>query len=712
MNRAKRSLPVAPLVLLVAAAAFGQERAPAPPAPPVAARRAHSATIHGKERADDYYWLRDKKSPEVLSYLRAEAEYADAMLAPTRPLQDRLYAEMLSHIQEDDVTPPYRDGAFEYYARTNKGKQYATWCRKRAADGPEEVLLDLNALAVGHKFISRGAMHPSDDGTLLAYSTDVTGFREYTLYIKDLAKGALLPEQVDKVETFAWAADGKTLFYVTEDAAKRGNRLWRHRLGQPVAKDALVYEEKDERFRVRVQRTRSRNLLTLVSASHTASEVRFVEATKPTAPWRLIAARENDHEYYADERDGRFYIYSNKLGRNFRVVSAPVADPRPQNWTELIAHRPDVMVEDLLVFKGFLVIAEREDALAQLRVIDLKDPTAASSQHRVRMPEADYETWADVNLVFDTDRLRFGYTSFTTPNSWFDYDMKTRVATLVKRTPVPGGFDPARYVAERVHAVASDGARVPISLVHKVGVARDGKGPLLLTGYGSYGVPEAPFFDATRLPLLDRGITYAVAHIRGGGDLGKKWHDDGRMMHKRNTFTDFIASAEWLQANKYTARDRLAIMGGSAGGLLIGAVVNMRPELFKVALAYVPFVDVINTMLDETLPLTVGEFEEWGNPKKPDEYAYMMSYSPYDNVKAQRYPSMFVRSALNDSQVMYWEPAKWVARLRANKADRNPLLFKINMDPAGHGGAAGRYDKLHEKAYDDAFLLQQLGVRD
>jgi oligopeptidase B len=702
----RRSLSIA-IVLLFAALSFAQERAPAP-TPPIAARHPHPATIHGKERSDDYYWLRQKESPDVLSYLRAEAAYADAIMAPSKPLQDKLYAEMLSHIKEDDVSPPYREGAFQYYARTEKGKQYATWCRKRGSDAPEEVLLDLNALAVGQKFISRGAMHPSDDGTLLAYSTDVTGFREYTLYVKDLAKGTLLPERVNKVESFAWAADGKTLFYVTEDAAKRGYRLWRHRLGEPVAKDALVYEEKDERFRIGVHRTRSRDSLLLTSSSHTASEVRFLDATKPTAAWRLIAPREQDHEYYVDQRGDRFYIYSNKTGRNFHVVTAPVSDPRPQNWVELIPHRPDVMVEDVLAFKNFLVVAEREDALAELRVIDLR----TNEQHRVKFPEAVYEAWTDVNLVFDSDVLRYGFTSFTTPNSWFDYDMHKRAATLIKRTPVPGGFDPTRYVSERVHAVASDGARIPISIVHRVGVPKDGKGAAVLYAYGSYGYPEAPYFDSARLSLLDRGVTWAVAHIRGGGDLGKKWHDDGRMMHKKNTFTDFIASAEWLQANKYVAKDRLGIAGGSAGGLLIGAVVNMRPELFKVAFAYVPFVDVINTMLDETLPLTVGEFEEWGNPKKPDEYDYMMSYSPYDNVKAQKYPSLFVRSALNDSQVMYWEPAKWVARLRANKTDRNPLVFKINMDPAGHGGAAGRYDKLHEQAYDDAFMLMQLGVRD
>jgi oligopeptidase B len=703
----RRALSLA-LLVFVAVPALAQERAPVALTPPVAAKRPHPSTIHGQTRPDDYYWLREKSSPEVLSYLRAEAAYADSFTAPLQPLRDKLYKEMLSHIQEDDVSPPYREGAFLYYSRMEKGKQYAIWCRKPAPDGREEVLLDLNELGAGQKFIARGGMHPSDDGTMLAYTTDVTGFREYTLYVKNLKTGALLPERMDKVESFAWAADGKTLFYVTEDAAKRGYRLWRHRLGEPVKKDALVYEEKDERFRIGVRRTRSRDYVILNASSHTASEERFLPATRPTAAWKLVAPREKDHEYYLEHRGDRFYIWSNKVGRNFRVVSAPVADPRPQNWVELIPHRTDVMVEDVLAFKNYLVIAEREDALAQLRVLDLR----TNEQHRVKFPEAVYEAWPDINMVYDTDVVRYGFTSFTTPVSWLDYDMAKRGSTLVKRTPVPGGFDPTRYVSERVHAVAADGAQIPLSVVHKVGAPRDGKGPLLLYGYGSYGIPEAPYFDPTRLSLLDRGVTFAVAHIRGGGDLGKKWHDDGRMMHKRNTFTDFIAAAEWLKANKYAAPERLAIEGGSAGGLLIGAVVNMRPDLFKVALAYVPFVDVINTMLDETLPLTVGEFEEWGNPKEADAYAYMMSYSPYDNVKAQKYPALFVRSALNDSQVMYWEPAKWVARLRANKTDRNPLVFKINMDPAGHGGAAGRYDKLHEAAYDDAFLLQQLGVRD
>jgi oligopeptidase B len=701
-----RSLCVA-IALFGATAAVAQERAPsAPPTPPIASRKPHTSTIHDQTRSDDYYWLREKTSPEVLSYLRAEAAYADAVTAPLAPLREKLYAELLSHVQEKDVSPPYREGAFSYYSRTEKGKQFAIWCRKRVPDGAEEIVLDLNALAAGRKFIARGVMRPSDDDTLIAYTTDVTGFREYTLYVEDLKRGALLPERMEKVSSVAWAADGKTLFYVSEDAAKRPYRLWRHRLGQPVAKDALVYEEKDERFRIQVKRTRSGSYLLLTSLSHTASEVRFLDAAQPTAAWRLIAPRQPDREYYVDHGGDRFYIRSNDAGRNFRVVTAPVADPRPQRWTELIAHRPDVMVEGIDAFKDHLVVSEREDALAQLRVVDLR----SHEQHRVKLPEVVSTAWVDMNMVFDTPLLRYGFTSFTTPSSWFDYDMGARTATLVKRTPVPGGFDPARYTSERVHAVAADGAQIPLSIVHKVGVPRDGKGALLLTGYGSYGVPNAPYFDAARLALLDRGVTFAVAHIRGGGDLGKKWHDDGRMMHKRNTFTDFIAAAEWLLANRYVARDRLAIMGGSAGGLLIGAVINMRPELFKVAMAYVPFVDVVNTMLDESLPLTVGEFEEWGNPKKLDEYAYMMTYSPYDNVKPHAYPALFVRSALNDSQVMYWEPAKWVARLRATKTDRNPLLFEINMDPAGHGGAAGRYDKLRETAYDDAFLLQQLGV--
>jgi oligopeptidase B len=702
----KRSLPIL-LALLVASAALGQEPTLATPSAPVAPKQPHPATIHGQTRADDYYWLREKQSPEVLAYLKTEADYADAMTKSLTPAREQIYKEMLSHIQEDDVSPPYREGGFLYYSRNAKGKQYAIWCRKRTLDAPEEVLLDLNVLGAGQKYIARGLMHPSDDGSLLAYSTDVSGFREYTLYIKDMATGQLLPERMPKVESFAWAADGKTLFYVTEDAAKRGCRLWRHRLGTPVASDVMLYEEKDERFRIGVERTRSRKMLLLTSASHTASEVRFLDATRPTGAWQLIAPREVDHEYYVGHGGDRFYIYTNKTGRNFRVVSAPVADPRPQQWVEILPHRPEVMVEGIAVFQNWLVVSEREDALAQLRVIDLK----TNEQHRVKLAEAVYDAWVDNNLVFDTDVLRYGFTSFTTPNSWFDYDMGKRTAALVKRTPVPGGFDPARYVSERVHAIASDGTRIPISIVHKVGVPRDGSGALMLWGYGSYGYPNAPYFDATRLVLLDRGVTYAVAHIRGGGDLGKKWHDDGRMMHKRNTFTDFITAAEWLIANKYVARNRLGIGGASAGGLLMGAVVNMRPDLFRVVYAGVPFVDVINTMLDESLPLTVGEFEEWGNPKDRAQYAYMMSYSPYDNVAPHAYPTILVRSALNDSQVMYWEPAKWVARLRATKTDANPLIFKINLDPAGHGGAAGRYDRLREIAWDDAFLLQQLSVR-
>jgi oligopeptidase B len=703
----KRTLSIAFYVLAAVAAAHAQERAPNALVPPVATKHAHPSTIHGRTRSDDYFWLRDKESPDVHAYLKAEADYADALTAPLGPLRDKLYAEMLSHIQEDDVSPPYREGAYLYYSRTEKGKQYPTFCRKRAPDGAEEVILDLNQLGTGQKFIARGGMRPSDDGTLLAYSTDVAGFREYTLYVKDLKRARLLPEHVNHVSTFDWAADGKTLFYTVEDAAKRSYRLYRHRLGAPTAKDALVYEEKDERFRIGVERSSSRTHLLMTSASHTASEVRFVDAKQPAAAWQLIAPREDNHEYYADEGDGVFYIRSNKAGRNFRVVTAPVADPQPANWKELLPHRPDVMVEGVQPFKRFLVIAEREDALPQLRVIEL----ASGEQHRVKLPEAVYTARVDVNMVYDTDVVRYVFASFTTPLSWLNYDMRARTSTLLKRTPVPGGYDPTKYVGERVHATASDGTKIPISIVHKVGVARDGKAPMLLTGYGSYGFPSPVFFDPMRLSLLDRGVVFALAHIRGGGDMGKRWHDDGRMMHKRNTFTDFIASAEWLRDNQYCAPGRLGIQGGSAGGLLMGAVTNMRPDLFKVVMAYVPFVDVINTMLDESLPLTVGEFEEWGNPKKLDEYEDMMSYSPYDNVKQQKYPTMFVRSALNDSQVMYWEPAKWVARLRATKTDRNPLVFKINLDPAGHGGAAGRYDKLHEAAYDLAFLLDQLGIK-
>ncbi|HEV8641453.1 MAG TPA: S9 family peptidase [Methylomirabilota bacterium] len=673
--------------------------------PPIAKKIPKIDLVHGDVRQDDYFWLRHKDDPEVVAYLEAENAYTDAILKSTEPFQQALYQEMLGRIKEDDQTVPYKRGAHVYYLRTEKGKQYPIYCRKHGLDAPEEVTLDLNLLAQGHPFLALGAYAASDDGHRLAYTIDVTGFREYTLYVKDLRTGQLAAERIEKVSTLAWSADPAILFYVTEDHAKRPYRLWRHRLG--AATDDLLYEEAEELFRLHLRRSRSLAFVFATSASLTSTEVRYLPAAEPGAPWTMLLPREKDHEYDVDHGGGLFYIRTNGGGlRNFRLVAAPVADPRPAGWTELIPHREEVMLEDVDVFADRYVVHEREDGLTRLRVTDLRD----GASHHIQFPEPAYEIDPEPNAEFVTSRYRFRYQSFVTPSSVYDYDVATRALTLLKRTEVLGGYDPARYRLERRYATAPDGTRVPISLVCGADAPRDGTSPCFLSGYGAYGIPYPVTFSSNRLSLLERGITVAVAHVRGGGELGKRWHDDGRMLAKRNTFTDFIAVAEFLVKDGYTAPERLIIEGGSAGGLLVGAVLNMRPDLCAAAVLRVPFVDVINTMLDASLPLTVAEFEEWGNPKILEHYRYMKTYCPYTNIAAPRYPTMLVRTSLNDSQVMYWEPAKYVARLRATKTDDHPLLFKINM-AAGHGGASGRYDALREAAFDYSFILTRLGQR-
>ncbi len=627
-------------------------------------------------------------------------------MKPAEAFRDALYKEMLGRIKETDLSVPYRQGGYFYYSRTEKGKQYTIYCRKKGSlEAPEQVMLDLNELAKGERFMAVAALEVSDDGNLLAYSTDNTGFREYRLHIRDLSTGKDFPESVEKVSAAAWAADDKTLFYTVDDAAKRPYRLYRHTLGSDPKTDTLVYEEKDEMFTVDVDRSRSRKVLFVISRSHTAGEWRFLPADKPTATLALISPREKDHEYAVDHRGDSFTIRTNKSCRNFRVVTAPVSSPGQENWKELLPCRPPVMVSGLELFANHAVILEREDGLPRIRVIDL----ASDSQHRVEFPEAVYAVGPQANAEFDTKLFRFSYQSFTTPQSVYDYDMATKERKLLKRTEVLGGYDQDRYQSERRYATAKDGTKIPISLVYKKGFVADGKAPLWLNGYGSYGIPSFATFNSNRVSLLERGFVFAIAHIRGGGELGKPWHDQGRMMSKKTTFTDFIAVAEQLIADQYTSKDRLVIEGGSAGGLLMGAVTNMRPDLFKIVVSRVPFVDVINTMLDESLPLTVGEFEEWGNPKKKDEYDYIKSYSPYDNLAAKAYPTILVKTSFDDSQVMYWEPAKYVAKLRTLKTDSNPLVFKINM-AGGHGGSSGRYDRLKELSFDYAFVLTQLGI--
>ena len=700
--------PARLICLLLAASCVAAPPKPsavaAAPLPPIARKEPKDVTVHGDKRIDDYFWLRNKGTPEVEQHLRAESAYADAITAPQEPLRKALYGELLSRIQETDQQVPFLRDGFYYYSRTEKGQQYPILCRRKGApDAPEQVILDLNALAAGRKFLGLGGWAPSDDGALLAYSTDETGFRQYDLHVKDLTTGATFSERIARVDRFVWGRDGKTLFYVTEDAqTKRANQLWRHRLG--AAQDQVLYEEKDEMFGLSLERSRSKELIFVTSGSHTASEVRFFKAADPDAHLVLVQPREADHEYYLDHRGGLLYIRTNSGGRNFRLVTAPVEAPGRQNWKELIPHRDAVFLDDLDLFQDFLVLHEREGGLPQIAIHDFK----TGQTRRVQFPEADYQVSPEHNEEFGQTALRINYQSFVTPPSVFEVEMGTRAQKLLKQQPVPN-YDASKYQVERIWATAPDGVQVPIALVRKKGLAKDGQSPLYLYGYGSYGVSLPDNFSSDRFSLVDRGVTYAVAHIRGGGELGKKWHDAGRMMQKRNTFTDFIACAEHLIQLGYTAPARLVIGGGSAGGLLMGAVLNLRPDLFRLAMVYVPFVDVVNTMLDETLPLTVGEFEEWGNPAKANEYSYIRSYSPYDNVEAKAYPAIFVRSSYNDSQVMYWEPAKWVARLRATRTDHGLLVFKVNMDPAGHGGASGRYDRLRDTAYDYAFILSLLG---
>lgn len=724
--------------------------------PPVARREPVEVLLHGDRRIDSYAWLRRKEDPEVIAYLEAENAYAGAMLSGTEEFQEKLYQEMLGRILQTDLSVPYPLRGYLYFTRTIEGQQYPLHCRSRQGfregfNGNEETLLDLNELAKGHSFLGLGAFEISDDNNLLAYSMDTSGFRQYTLQVKDLSAGRILPESIERATSAAWAADNRTLFYTIEDElTKRSHRLYRHLIGSNLA-DELLYEETDERFRLSIERTRSGAFLLLTIASHTASEVRFLPADQPTGNFQLIAPRENEHEYYVDHHPGAVALAANEAasrgpsahaasasagqsgillirtnsgGRTFKLMTAPAPGPHRESWREFVPHRPDVMLAGADVFSSHILLFEREGGLPYLRIVDLRGNAetlnsaspggsgfnALAASHRIEFAEPAYNAAPGANPEFVTDQLRFTYESLITPRSVFDYNVLTRERVLRKQQPVLGGYNPAQYASERLHATAADGTRIPISIVYRRDTPRDGTAPLLLYGYGSYGISIPAGFSSNRLSLLNRGVIYAIAHVRGGGELGKPWHDAGRMYKKMNTFGDFIASAEYLTASRYTSAKKLIIEGGSAGGLLMGAVTNMRPELFRMIISHVPFVDVLNTMLDASLPLTVGEYEEWGNPQIAADYFYMKSYCPYTNLERNNYPAMLIKTALNDSQVMYWEPAKYVAKLRTLRTDANPLLLKINMG-AGHGGASGRYDYLREIALDYAFLLTQLGIR-
>jgi oligopeptidase B len=854
---------------------------------PLGEREPVEHVIHGDRRVDHYAWMREKKDPRVRAYLEAENAYADADMRGTEALQEKLYQEMLGRIQQTDLSVPYRLRGYEYYTRTEEGKQYPIYCRKKvvASDGKrqrrdaenakqaqrrgeensgsvasrsalgiteangdrlmeqlraelragfglkvraesgaveqnpvgeenpraqaavpvpqEEILLDLNAMAVGHTFMALAIFEVSEDDRWLAYATDTTGYRQYVLEVKELGvevesgewrvaseEGVSGTEQrpaseggpykddegrrgfrVERVTSAAWAMDNRTLFYVTEDAVtKRSNQLWRH-VFEEVASDEwrvasdeetqrgdaegageaqrreeensrslasqaplgmrgaglnstggtaeLIHEERDERFRMDVERSRSGAYLFLVINSHTTSEARYLRADSPLGAFQTVAEREDEHEYYVDHHPGGardaaggvFFIRTNSGGRTYRLVTAPASDPGRAHWHEVIANRPGVMLAGLEAFRTHLVISEREDGLPHLRIVDLtrRAPNALAASLRLSFSEPTYSAMLGTNPEFDAEFVRFQYESMVMPKTVFDYEVKTGKWTLKKRQPVLGDFDSGNYVSERLHAKAADGTRVPISLVRRKDTMRDGSAPLLLYGYGSYGMSMPVTFNSNRLSLLDRGMMFAIAHIRGGGELGKPWHDAGRMDKKMNTFTDFIACADFLMAKRYTSEERLVIEGGSAGGLLMGAVVNLQPEKFRAVVSHVPFVDVLNTMLDPSLPLTVGEYEEWGNPEKADDYFYMKQYCPYTNVDRKNYPRMLVKTAWNDSQVMYWEAAKYVAKLRTMKMDGKVLLLKTNMG-AGHGGASGRYDYLREIAMDYAFMLREVGL--
>ena len=679
-----------------------------PPKPPIAKKVPKTTKIHGYTVTDDYAWMADKAKTDknVLDHLKAETDYADAMMKSTAGFQEALYKEMLARIKETDENVPYRRGGYFYYTRTEQGKQYPIFCRKKGdLKAPEAVTLDMNKMAEGQKFFSVGAYNVSEDSNLLAFSTDTSGFRQYNLFVKDLRTGQISEKIAERVTSVVWTNDNKTLFYGQEDdVTKRSHKIFRHALGS--GKHDLVFEEKDELYNTYIGKTRSKGYLVVSSTSSTTSEMRYLSADKPGDELKLFLPRKENHEYYIDHLGENFYIRTNDQGKNFRLVIAPVSDPSQKNWKEITPHRKEVMLEDVDCYSGHYIAVERENGLPKFRITDLK----SGKSHEVEFPEPVYVANPGPNAEFNTTTFRFSYESFITPNSVYDYDVMTRKRELRKQQPVLGGYDQNLYKSERLYATASDGVKVPISIVYRKDLKRDGQQPMLLEGYGSYGIPNDVEFSSNRLSLLDRGVIYGTAHIRGGGEMGKEWHDQGKMMVKKNTFTDFVTAAEHLVNEKYTAKDRLIITGGSAGGLLMGAVTNLRPDLFKAVVSYVPFVDVMNTMLDASLPLTVGEYLEWGNPNEKPAYDYMRSYSPYENIEKKAYPTMLVRTSLNDSQVMYWEPAKYVARLREMKTDNNLLLFKIKLEPGGHGGASGRYDRLRDSAYDYAFILGQFGV--
>jgi oligopeptidase B len=662
---------------------------------------------HGHVRVDEYYWLSERDNPEVIAYLDAENEYTESVMARTKELRETLFEELKGRVKPNDESVPYKKDGYYYYWRMEGEKEYALHCRKKESlDAAEEIMLDVNVLAEGHEYISVRGVNVSSGNDLLVYGEDTVGRRFYTLRFRNLTTGGMLPDEIpDVTGNTAWANDNKTLFYTRQDPdTLRAFQIYRHTLGSDPAKDQLVYEEKDETFTVRLYKTKSRKYI-MIGCSHTLStEYRFLDADDPAGEFTILQPRERDHEYRVAHFEDKFYIRTNWKAKNFRLMETPVLQTAKENWREVIPHRDDVFLQGMNIFKEHLVLREREAGLTRVRIL----PWSGEGEHELDFGEPAYAVYPGDNPDYDTPLFRYVYTSLTTPSSTYDYNMATREKVLLKRDEVLGGFDQANYQSERLQAPARDGTRVPVSLVYRKGMERNGKNPLVLYGYGSYGASMDAWFNGSALSLLDRGFIYAIAHVRGGQELGRWWYEDGKLLKKKNTFTDFIDCAEFLIDEGYTGRDKLFASGGSAGGLLVGAVVNMRPDLFKGVVARVPFVDVVTTMLDETIPLTTSEFDEWGNPGEKEYYDYMLSYSPYDNVEAKDYTNILVTAGLHDSQVQYWEPAKWVARLREMKTDSNRLLLHTNMD-AGHGGVSGRFRAFEETALCYAFMLDLLG---
>jgi oligopeptidase B len=670
--------------------------------PPKAKIRPHTLSMHGDIRIDNYYWLREKENPDVRAYLRDENAYTRAVMKETEPLQKELYDEMLARIKETDLSVPERIDTYYYYSRTEKGKQYSIYCRKKdVPDADEEVLLDVNDLAKDKPYLRVGVAEISPDHTLLAYSTDTDGSETYSLFVKNCITGAIVDTRIDGTHySIEWMNDSLSFCYTLLNESKRPYRVYRHTLGTDPAGDELLYHEGDEGFFLWLGKTRSEKYIILTADSNNTTEVRFLDADVRDAHFRLFAARRRGIEYSLDHRKDRFYIVTNEEAKNFKLLSTPVDAIDPRHLVEEIPHREDCKLDGIDLFANHMVVYERTDGLKTIRVRSFEN----NDVHAISFPEPVYNVSPADNPEYKTDLLRFHYTSFITPMSVYDYNMNTRERELKKRTEVLGGYDPARYVSERIYATAADGTKVPISMVYRTTTRRDGTHPLLLYGYGAYGISQDVAFSSNRLSLLDRGFIFAIAHVRGGGEMGRQWYEDGKLFKKKNTFTDFIGCAEHLSTERYTSPENLVVYGGSAGGLLIGAVINMQPGLFCGAVANVPFVDVLTTMLDASIPLTVIEYDEWGNPNDQTVYEYMKSYSPYDNVTASAYPHLLVLAGLNDPRVQYWEPAKWTAKLRALKTDKNTLLLKTDMK-AGHGGTSGRYDYLKDIAFEYAFIL-------